>query len=114
MRLIATSLSLLLILGALARGQAPPASPKLNTVEPMSGKAEAEFTAAGENLDKNMVAELYLTDGKNDIKTKITSQAAAAIKFTAPATIKAGRYSLMLLTADKTRFLEQPVKVTIE
>ena len=94
--------------------QNPPPSPKLNTVSPASGKTDVEFTAEGENLTKTYVADLYLTDGTNDIKVSITAQEAASIKFKAPAKVKPGRYALMLLTADRARFLEQPVKVTIE
>jgi hypothetical protein len=90
------------------------ASPRLSAVTPDTGKADTEFVAAGENLDKNQVAELYITDGKTDVKTQITAQAAASIKFKTPSSVKPGRYGLMILTADRQRLLEQPVKVTIE
>ena len=107
-------LAFLAFSAVVALAQNPPPSPKLNTVTPESGKADVEFTAAGENLTKTYVADLYLTDGTNDIKVSITAQEAASIKFKPPAKINPGRYALMLLTADRTRFLEQPVKVTIE
>ena len=90
------------------------ASPRLASVTPEAGKAAGEFTATGENLSKAEVAELYLTDGKNDIKLVVIEQANESIKFKVPESVKAGRYALMILTADRKQFLEQPVKVTIE
>ena len=45
----------------------------------------------------------------------LTEQAAASIKFKIPATAKAGRFSLMILTTGKEpKYIEQPVKVTVE
>ena len=38
----------------------------------------------------------------------------ATIKIKAAGDVKPGRYSLMILTGDKSRFIEQPVKVNIE
>jgi hypothetical protein len=91
------------------------AMPRLNTVTPDAGKAGAEFTTEGETLEKANVTELYITDGKNDIKVQVVQQEAKTIKFKVPAATKAGRFSLMLLTGGAApKLLEQPVKVTIE
>jgi len=91
------------------------AMPRMTTVEPGNGKAGDELTVARENLDKAAVAKLYLTDGKNDLEVHMTEQAAASIKFKIPATAKAGRFSLMILTTGKEpKYIEQPVKVTVE
>ncbi|MDZ7639959.1 MAG: hypothetical protein U5J83_17205 [Bryobacterales bacterium] len=69
---------------------------------------------SGENLGKANVAELYLTDGKNDIKLKISEQTDAAIKFVIGKDVKFGRYSMMILTGgDTPMFIEQPVKLNI-
>jgi hypothetical protein len=84
------------------------------TVAPDTGKAGGEFVVSGENLAKANVAELFLTDGKIDIQVAITTQEDAAIKFKAPATVKAGAYRLMTLTGDRKQLIEQPVKLTIE
>ena len=81
-------------------------SPRLTAVEPDSGKVGDVATAKGENLDKDVVADLYLTDGKNDVKAVITERAADSIKFKIPQ-MKPGRYRLM--TASKTSMIEQPV-----
>jgi hypothetical protein len=111
MRMSVVVLPALLVLVALAQ----PAMPRLNTVEPPNGKAGDVLTVAGENLDKTNVVKLYLTDGKNDVEVEVTEQAATAIKFKIPATAKAGRFSLMVLTGGKDpKYIEQPVKVTIE
>jgi hypothetical protein len=90
-------------------------SPRVDTVEPESGKAGAVLAINGENLEKANVAELLFTDGKNDLKTEVVEQGAKSIKFKIPAAAKPGRYSIMLLTAGKDpKYLEQPVKVTVE
>lgn len=91
------------------------AMPRMTTVEPGNGKAGDILAVTGENLDKANVAELFLTDGTNDIKVAITEQAATSIKFKIPEKAKAGRLALMLLTKGKEpKLIEQPVKVTVE
>lgn len=110
------SLPLTVLVAALAislAAQAP--MPRLQSVEPATGKAGDSLSATGENLEKAKVAELYLTDGKNDLKVPITEQNPTSIKFTVPKTAKPGRFALMILTAGKDpKLIEQPVKVTVE
>jgi hypothetical protein len=89
-------------------------TPRLATVTPETGKPAAEFTAAGENLSKAGVKELFLTNGKDDIKVEILAQKEEAIQFKVPGSTKPGRYALMILTGDGKQLLEQPAKVTIE
>ncbi|MBL8174393.1 MAG: hypothetical protein JNK48_06980 [Bryobacterales bacterium] len=89
--------------------------PKMSGVEPATVKVSGESTVSGENLDKSSVSEVYLTDGKDDVKLPIVQQTAASIKFRVPAGTKPGRYSLMLLTAGADpKLIEQPVKLTVE
>jgi len=91
------------------------AFPRMTSVDPSAGKAGDVLTVAGENLDKANVAQLFLTDGKNDIKVEMTEQAATSIKFKIPASVKPGRFNLMVLTTGKQpKLIEQPVKVTVE
>jgi hypothetical protein len=91
------------------------AMPRMTTVEPGNGKAGDELTVAGENLDKAAVTKLYLTDGKNDLEVQMTEQAATSIKFKIPASAKAGRFSLMILTSGKEpKYIEQPVRITVD
>ncbi len=86
---------------------------KLSSMEPESGKVGDTVTTKGENLDKIKVADIYLTDGTKDFKGTITEQTDTEIKFKVPKT-EAGRYHLMLLTANKTTMIEQPVVFTVE
>lgn len=89
--------------------------PQMKTVEPTSAKIGDVLTVAGENLDKANVAEVFLTDGKNDFKASITEQENAMLKIKVPAAVKPGRLALMILTKGKEpKLIEQPVKVTIE
>jgi hypothetical protein len=118
MRLSITLVSLALLIAVAA---APPlvaqeTIPRCSTVEPMSGKVGTEIVITGENLGKETVAELYLTDGKNDIKIAMTEQTATSIKSKIPPAAHVGvRYRLMILTRGKEpKLIEQPVKVTIE
>lgn len=108
-------LRLLVIAAALAPWALAQESPRMKSVEPTNGKAGDELTVSGENLDSKFVKELYLTDGKNDIKVEVTQQTAEAIKFKIPVKAKPGRYALMVLTAEKVpKYIEQPVKCTVE
>jgi len=87
-------------------------SPLLSTVDPDTGKEGDTVSAKGQSLGKKAVGELYLTDGKHDVKTVILEQADDEIKFKVPK-IGAGRYHLMVLTANKASFIEQPVVFTV-
>jgi len=89
--------------------------PRMISVEPTSGKVGDVLTVTGENLEKTHVAEVFLTDGKNDLKVPVTEQGATTLKFRIPPNVKPGRFALMILTAGKDpKYIEQPVKVTVE
>lgn len=92
------------------------ATPRFTQVEPMLGKAGTEITVTGEHIGKTMVAELYFTDGKTDIKTPMLTQTDTTITCKIPEGVKPGiRYRLMVLTKGKEpRLIEQPVRVEIE
>ena len=84
------------------------------SVGPANGKAGDVLAVAGENLQKELVVKVYLTDGKNDIQCEVTEQTANAIKFKIPAKAT-GRLALEVLTSGKEpKLIEQPVKVTVE
>lgn len=90
------------------------AMPRMTSVDPMSGKKGDVIVISGENLQKEIVAKVFLTDGKNDIPVQVTEQTATSIKFTIPAKA-AGRLTLMVLTSGKdAKYIEQPVKLTID
>ena len=108
----------LLLVAASVVLYAQSASPMITGVDPPSGKRGDVITVTGQNLQKENVAKLYLTDGeneKNDIQVEMTSQAAAEIKFKIPAKAAMGRMALMILTTTKPpQLIEQPVKLTID
>ena len=88
--------------------------PRMISVEPTSGKVGDILTVTGENLEKTHVAEVFLTDGKNDLKVLVTEQGPTTLKFRIPPNVKPGRFALMILTAGKDpKYIEQPVKVTV-
>jgi IPT/TIG domain-containing protein len=87
------------------------ALPVCTSVDPGSGKKGETIVAKGENLGKS--GELYLSNGQKDTKADITSESDTEIKFKIP-DIQPGRYHLLILTADKASFIEQPVVVTVQ
>ena len=87
--------------------------PRCSSVDPDTGKKGEMITVRGENLGKAGVGELYLTDGQKDTKVNIIEEPDTELKFTIP-DIKLGRYHLLILTANKTSLMEQPVVVTVE
>lgn len=86
---------------------------RVASVEPDTAKVGDTATAKGENLAKAKIGEIYLTDGKNDVKATITDQSDTEITFKVPK-IQPGRYRLMLVTAKKDSMIEQPVILTVE
>ena len=89
--------------------------PQMQTVEPASAKNGDVVTVTGENLGSAIIANLFLTDGKADVKVEIVEQTDTAIKFKIPAAMKPGRFALMVLTKGKEpKLIEEPVKVLIE
>ena len=74
------------------------------------------IAVTGENLQKDAVAKVFLTDGKNDIPVEVTEQTATTIKFKVPEKAQAGtRLTVMVLTTGKdAKYIEQPVKLEID
>ena len=109
------SFAISLLVAASFAAYAQSAMPRMASVEPQNGKVGDELVVTGENLQKDAVAKLYLTDGTNDVQVEISEQTATAIKFKIPAKAKPGRVALMILTAGKEpKLIEQPVKVTVD
>ncbi len=109
------AITLLLASGFAAYGQQ--AMPRMMAVEPQNGKTGDVIAVSGENLQKDAVAKVYLTDGKNDFEAVITDQSDKEIKFKIPAKAT-GRLALMILTTAKDpkdqKLIEQPVKVQVD
>ncbi len=87
--------------------------PKCTAVDPDTAKSGDTINVTCENVDKTTVADLYLTDGKDDTKIDVMERAADKIKFQVPK-IKPGRYHIAFTTANKASFVEQPVVLTVE
>lgn len=91
------------------------AMPRMTSVDPLNGKKGDVIAITGENLAKDVVAKVFLTDGKNDVPVEVTEQNATSIKFKIPVKCTPGRLTLMVLTTGKdAKYIEQPVKVTID
>lgn len=105
-----------LLAAASVAAWAQQAMPRMTSVDPLNGKTGDVIAIAGENLAKDAVAKVYLTDGKNDVPVEVVEQTATSIKFKIPAKATAGaRLTLMVLTTGKdAKYIEQPVKVTID
>jgi len=103
-----------LLLAASFVGYAQQALPRMASVDPDAGKPGDVITVTGENLQKEIVGKLFLTDGKNDTPVEIVEQTATAIKFKIPKLPTGQRLALMVLTLGKdAKYIEQPVKVSI-
>ena len=111
---VSVLVSLLLAVGMAVWAEQP--MPKMVTVDPLNGKAGDVIVATGENLQKDAVAKLYLTDEKNDFACEMLEQTDTTIKFKIPAKVPQGvRLTVMVLTAGKdAKLIEQPVKVEID
>lgn len=98
-----------------AKDQGWKPTPLMRSVTPDTAKVGEILTAAGEYLDKARVKEIYLTDGKAEFKTEIVEQSQNEAKIRVPATVKPGRWRLMVLTTGvEPQLLEQPVTVEIQ
>ena len=103
-----------LVVAVMLSADAQQVMPRMSSVEPGNGKAGDMITIAGESLQKDTVAKVYLTDGKNDTEVQIVEQSATEIKFKIPAKVS-GRLALMILTVGKdAKLMEQPVKVQVD
>ncbi len=113
---LALLLAVLLAIPLLLTAQAN--FPRMISVDPMTAKVGAVVSVSGENLGKENVSEVFMTDNKSDFKVEITEQAAAALKFKVPDSVKAGKFSLVIRTpgsaGNPPKDYVQPVKVTIE
>ena len=103
-----------LLVAASFAAYAQQAMPRMISVDPPNGKKGEVITVTGENLQKDLVSKVYLTDGKNDVIVEMTEQTDTSIKFKIPVKA-AGRLALMILTTGKdAKYIEQPVKLTID
>ena len=109
------SIPLLVALALPANLQAQADMPLMSSVEPTSGKVGDVLSIQGANLGQDKVAQLYLTDGKTDLKVPMIEQTSTSIRFRIPPEANPGRLALMVLTKGKDpKLIEQPVKIMVE
>jgi hypothetical protein len=87
--------------------------PRCTAVDPDTAKTGDTVNVTCENVNKSTVADLYLTDGKDDTKIAVMERTDDKIKFQVPR-IKPGRYHIAVLTANKASMIEQPIALTVE
>jgi hypothetical protein len=97
-----------LLLASLGLGQA---SPRVTGVEPATGKVDSNLTVAGENLGKETVADVYLSDEMADYKATVVEQTAAKIVVKVPQ-VKPGGYNISIHVGNN--IFIQPVRYTVE
>jgi len=97
-----------LLLASLGRGQG---SPRVTGVEPSSGKVDSNLTVAGENLGKETVSDVYLSDDAADYKATVVEQTAGRIVMKVPQ-VKPGGYNVSIHVGNN--IFIQPVRFTVE
>src|SRR5579862_3064779 len=70
---------------------------QITSVDPSSGKVNDTVTVAGQNLGKESVASIYLSDDKDDFQATIVEQSDEKIVMKVPQ-VKSGSYHVSVLT----------------
>ena len=84
---------------------------KVTALDPTSGKVNDTVTLTGENLDKDNVVAVFLSDDKDDFKATMVEQAADKIVMKVPQT-KAGGYNVSIQVKDRILILPLKFNVT--
>jgi len=92
----------------------PMPTPLMRTVDPYTARVGSEVAVTGDNLGRNIVAEVYVSVDSKNVKVEITSQSDKEIKFKVPA-VTPGSYRLVVLVRSVDPLLiEEPVRLNIE
>jgi IPT/TIG domain-containing protein len=86
-------------------------SPKITTVAPAAGKVNDSVTLTGENLGKDAVSAVFLSNDKDDFKATVVEQGSAKIILKVP-DVKSGGYNISIQEGDKILIL--PLKFTVQ
>ena len=86
-------------------------SPKITAVAPATGKVNDSVTLTGENLGKESVSAVFLSDDKDDYKATLVEQGSAKIILKVPQ-VKSGGYNISIQEGDKILIL--PVRFTVQ
>jgi len=83
---------------------------KVTALEPASGKVNDDVTVTGENLGKDSVAAVFLSDAQDDFKATVVEQAEQKLLIKVPQ-VKAGAYNLAIQVKDRIFIL--PFRFTV-
>jgi len=86
-------------------------SPKVNMVDPLTGKVNDSVTLTGQNLGKEAVSGVFLSDDKDDFKATLVEQESAKIVLKVPQ-VKSGGYNISIQEGDKILIL--PLRFTVQ
>ena len=86
-------------------------APQITGVVPPSGKVNDTLTISGQNLGKEAVSAVYLSDDKNDFKATVVEQGADKIVVKVPQ-VKPANYNISIQVGDK--LFIKPVRFKVE
>jgi hypothetical protein len=84
---------------------------KVTAVDPTSGKVNDSVTVTGENLGKDSVVGVFLSDAQDDFKATLVDQASNKILMKVPQ-VKAGSYNVSIQVKDRILILPVRFQVT--
>ena len=97
-----------LLTASLALGQA---GPHVTSVAPATGKVDSNMTVTGENLGKDTVVGIYLSDDKSDFPATVVEQSAEKIVVKVPQVVPGG-YNISIHVGNN--IFIQPIRFTVE
>ena len=86
-------------------------NPQVTSVEPSSGKVNDDVTVTGQNLGKDSVAAVFLSDDKNDYKATVVEQSAEKIVMKVPQ-VNPGDYNISIQVGKN--ILIKPVRFKVQ
>jgi IPT/TIG domain len=86
-------------------------TPQVTGVEPQSGKVNDSVTVSGQNLGKDAVSAVYLSDDKNDYRATVVQQTAEKIVMKIPQ-VKPANYNVSIQVGDK--LFIKPIRFKVE
>ena len=86
-------------------------TPQVTGVEPSSAKVNESVTLSGQNLGKDLVSGVFLSDDKSDFKATVVEQGAEKIVVKVPQ-VKLGNYNISIQVGDK--IFIKPVRFKVQ
>ena len=111
---MARIITLFLMIAIALAARDPLPTPLIRIAEPTTAKIGDAVTVTGDNLQKELVLEVYLTDRTENTRVRILEQSSTSIKFQVPP-VNPGKYWLMVLANPTDPVLiEEPCRITVE